>query len=180
METLTDLETGNKNREMELISEAKEGRKSAFDELFQLHKSFIYNVCRRMIGSREDAIDATQAAFIQAYRKLGDFRGESSFRSWVCRIAINEATAIVRKESRRKRLTEKIELPKEHKHENDRVEVAMLALPPDSRAIMILFYYEELSCEEISEALGITPGAVRTRLHRARVLFRKSYEVAGK
>jgi RNA polymerase sigma-70 factor (ECF subfamily) len=129
-----------------------------------------------MLGSSEDAIDATQTAFIQAYKAIGGFRCDANFRSWVCRIAINSSISLIRQAKRQNKLVENIELPKDGKSGNDRVWEAMLELPPDIRATLVLFYFEELSCEETAEALGCSLGAVRTRLHRARIAFKKRYE----
>lgn len=177
METTIELTTvGYQNCEAELVNQAQAGSRSAFDELFQRHKTFIYNVCYRMLGSAEDAVDATQNAFIQAYRSLSHFRGDASFRSWACRIAINTCNDLLRREQRRSLLAVKIEPSRDRAPRNDRVWEAVLELPPQLRSILVLFYFQELSCEETADVLGISSAAVRVRLHRAREAFKKKYE----
>lgn len=177
METTFELAAPDKRDiEMELVHQAQTGNQSAFDELFQQHKKFVYNVCYRMLGSSDDAVDAAQNAFIQAYRSLRRFRGEASFRSWVCRIAINICTDMSRREQRRRALSANLETPVEHPARNDKVWEAMLDLPPDLRSILVLFYFHQLSCEETAESLGISSGAARMRLHRAREAFKKRFE----
>lgn len=162
--------------DMELVKQAREGSEAAFDGLFQRHKTFIYNVCCRMLGSREDAVDATQNAFISAYQSIGGFKGRSSFRSWVCRIAINECTAQIRREQRRRALSEKAPLAAGNSESRDRVWEAVLALPAGLRSVLVLFYFQGLSCQEAAQALGCLEGTIKTRLHRARAAFKKQYE----
>lgn len=161
--------------EREVVRQAQEGSRSAFDELFHRHKTFIYNICYRMLGSAEDATDATQNAFIEAYRSLKGFRGEASFRSWLCRIAMNVCAAMVRQEQRRRSLAQKFE-PTKRARSDDRVWEAVLELSPDLRSVLVLFYFQDMSCGEAAQALRCSSGAVRVRLHRARAAFKKKYE----
>ncbi|HOK53474.1 MAG TPA: RNA polymerase sigma factor [Armatimonadota bacterium] len=101
METTLELVVDNKLDERELVNLAQDGSREAYDRLLQRHKAFVYSVCYRILGSSVDAVDITQSAFIQAYKSLKSFRKEASFRSWVCRIAINASTELVRREQRR-------------------------------------------------------------------------------
>lgn len=176
MDTTSILNGNSKTPEMQLVEMAKQGDRFAFDELFQAHKPFIYNVCYRVLGVRDDAIDATQVSFIQAYNSLKSFRGGCAFRSWLYRIAVNTCTSMLRREKRRNVLSLDIDVPDESKPSDDRVGEAILELPVHLRVVLVLFYYQELSCEQIAESLGCSVGAVKTRLHRARVAFKSKYE----
>jgi RNA polymerase sigma-70 factor, ECF subfamily len=176
METTFGLAVVEQDRDLRMIEQAREGSKSAFDLLFDEHKPFVYNVCYRMLGSVDDAIDATQAAFIQAYKSIRKFRGDAAFRSWLYRIAINVCTGMLRRErTQRTIVAESLDVATE-RMSDDAVWEAMLELRPDLRAILVLFYFQDLSCEEVAEALGCSAGAARTRLHRARVAFKRKYE----
>ncbi|MHB0999925.1 MAG: RNA polymerase sigma factor [Armatimonadota bacterium] len=161
---------------MNLIMQVRAGDSTAFDLLFDRHKAFIYNVCYRMMASREDAVDAVQSTFIQAFRELGKFRGESSLRTWLYRIAVNICTGQLRREKRRRLLSPEMEEHRIDERPRDRVWEAMLELPPDLRAILVLRYFQDLSSEEISQVMGCSDGAVRTKLHRAREAFKRKYK----
>jgi RNA polymerase sigma-70 factor (ECF subfamily) len=172
METI--LEPGKSvGQDCNLVARARGGDRAAFDELFVTHRAFIYNVCRRMLGSQEDAVDATQNTFICAYRAIGKFRGEASFRSWLCRIAINESSAILRR-SKKPAETQTPDEP-ERGETRDRVWESILDLPADARSVLVLFYFQQMSCDEVAESLGCSVGAVRVRLHRAREAFKRRY-----
>ena len=174
-ESMLDLTVAQHNEELSLVAQARAGERDAFDVLFQRHKPFIYNVCYRMLGSAEDAIDATQSAFIQAYRGLNSFRGDASFRSWLYRIAVNLSTSMLRQGIRRGEVQLEMEYPYHEDSGNDRVWEALHDLIPDLKAALVLFYFQGLSCREMAHAMGCSEGAVRTRLHRARIAFKKKY-----
>lgn len=174
-ESMLDLTVAQHNEELSLVAQAREGNRDAFDVLFQRHKRFIYNVCYRMLGSADDAIDATQSAFIQAYRALSSFRGDASFRSWLYRIAVNQSTSMLRQSIRRGEIQIQMEYGDRMDHEDDRVWEALHDLIPDLKAALVLFYFQGLSCREMAQAMGCSEGAVRTRLHRARIAFKKKY-----
>ena len=163
------------DEDIRLVRQAREGSRAAFDLLFERHKEFVYNVCCRMLGSADDAVDLTQTTFIQAYREIRRFRGDASFRTWLYRIAVNQSITIIRRESRRRRLAEAIPIPS-HRTEDDWVWDVILKLDPQHRAILVLHYFQGLTCDDLAKALGCSYGAVRTRLHRARIAFKKKYE----
>lgn len=158
-----------------MVKQARDGSRAAFDLLFQRHRQFVYNVCYRMTGSADDGVDLTQETFIQAYRELRKFRGDACFRTWLYRIAVNQCITLMRRESRRRRLAE-AEPVKRDPTGDDRVWEVILKLEPQHRAVLVLHYFQGLSCVEMAKALGCLGGAVRTRLHRARMAFKKQYE----
>lgn len=160
----------------ELADRARGGSREAFDELFQRHKSFVYNVCYRMLGSAEDAIDAMQTTFIQAYHGIRGFKRRSAFRSWLYRIAVNVSASMIRQQQRRAAMERQVEVPQEVAESDDTVWQAVLTLPPNYRSVIVLFYFQGLSVEETAEALECSRVNVATRLHRARAVLRVKIE----
>jgi RNA polymerase sigma-70 factor (ECF subfamily) len=162
--------------ERELIAQAQAGDRHAFGELVRLHREGVINVIYRMCGDANLAEDAAQEAFIRAWQHLPNYRPRSPFRNWVYRIATNAAFDVLR----RRRETVDIDLlplhsttpgPEasvERQERADHVRQAVLALPPASRAALVLREYEGLSYREIAETLDIPIGTVMSRLSYAR------------
>jgi RNA polymerase sigma-70 factor (ECF subfamily) len=167
---------------------APSGLDGAFRRLYDQYKDRVYNVCYRITGSATDALDASQETFGIMFRKIGEFRFESKFSSWVYRIAVNASIDMKRRAgtrwlasldsqdgSRREipRLDlrdERTELPAQaasrHELENE-IQQAISRLSPKMRAITVLRYVENLSYEEIADTLQISIGTVKSRLSRA-------------
>jgi len=103
MEATYEVRITGQGCDQDLVEQAREGSRAAFDALFTRHRHFVYSVCYRILGTREDAVDATQSAFIRAYTALRTFRGDAAFRSWLYRIAINECRAALRRKRRASR-----------------------------------------------------------------------------
>ena len=167
-----------------------QGLEGPFRELYELYKDRVYNVCYRITGNATDALDASQETFGILFRKLGDFRFQSKFSSWVYRIAVNASIDVKRRaqsrklaslealqmrseETRGQRLDptdEAVEMPiaAASRHELEaRIQLAILRLSPKLRAITVLRYVESLSYEQIAETLQISLGTVKSRLSRA-------------
>ena len=170
------LASENESQDAGLLADAQSGSSDAFDSLFHLHKRFVYNVCYRMIGCGEDAIDATQTTFIRAYKGLKSFRGSCAFRSWLYRIAVNACTEMLRKNARQARMSREIPAPVEETAKDDRLWSAMLELPAGLRAVLVLFYFQQLTVREIAESMNCSEGAAKVRLCRARAALRVRYE----
>jgi RNA polymerase sigma-70 factor (ECF subfamily) len=164
------------------------GLDGAFRQLYEQYKDRVYNVCYRITGNASDALDASQETFGVTFRKIGEFRFESKFSSWVYRIAVNASIDLKRRQSSRWLASldgatdarseaarseirdERIELPlaAASRHElEDEIQQAINRLSPKMRAITVLRYVENLSYEEISESLRISIGTVKSRLSRA-------------
>ncbi len=160
----------------------------AFRRLYDHFKDRVYNVCYRITGNPSDALDASQETFGVVFRKLGDFRFESKFSSWVYRIAVNASIDLKRRSQVRGRTTDGSsstssandlaqELTEDEadapmavasRHELEaEIESAIARLSPKMRAIVVLRYLEELSYEGISETLSVSIGTVKSRLARA-------------
>jgi RNA polymerase sigma-70 factor (ECF subfamily) len=168
--------------EIDLITRAQQGDRGAYGELVRCHREGVINVVYRMCGDVNLAEDAAQEAFIRAWQHLPSYRPRSPFRNWVYRIATNVALDALRRE----RETVDIdalplvasgqgpEAAVEGMERGERVRQAVLALPPASRAVLVLREYEGLSYREIADTLGVPMGTVMSRLNYARNRLRES------
>lgn len=160
----------------ELISRHLSGDRSAFGALVERHQKRVYNLSYRMLGRPEDAADATQDAFVTCMQKLSGFRGASAFTTWLHRVTINICYDALRKRAR--------EVPAENdERANDTapgdlaedsaaavdVQRALLGVPEEFRAVLILHDVQGVPYEEIADSLGAPIGTVKSRLHRGRV-----------
>jgi len=165
------------------------GYQGTFRPIYELYKDRVYNVCFRITGNATDALDASQEAFSQIFRRLEGFRFESKFSSWVYRIAVNASIDLKRRaRSRHSHSLESmgsgagVETPEFEDQRNERpslvasrheleneVQGAILRLSPKLRTVIVLRYIEGLPYERISETLGISLGTVKSRLSRAHV-----------
>ena len=169
-----------------LIAACRSGRADAFGALVTRHQDRLYPTALRLTGRPEDAMDLLQDAFLRAYRKLDTFHGESSFYTWVYRIAVNLALS----ERRRRRVEARLShadvgepadasgstdpsSPMERAERDAQIQAALDALAPDHRAVVVMKEFDGLRYEEIAEALGVPVGTVRSRLHRARSELRE-------
>lgn len=169
----------NKIAEPGWIAAARGGDPWALEQFYACYQSHIYLLCHRMLGSAEDAEDAVQAAFVRGFRSLAKFRGECSLKTWIYRIAVNEALTILRKRRNAPVCAEDFEAAtgaEDNLAERIAVHAALARVKPDHRAILILRFWEELSYEEIAEVLSLPLSTVRMRIKRARDEFQKWYE----
>ncbi len=156
-----------------------------FEELFKLHHRRVYAVCLRMTGNAAQAEDLSQEIFVQVFRKLDTFRGESTFTTWLHRLTVNHVLMHFRKNrSRKEQLTEDGELPEQViKGRNvitsfpilDRLALneAIVKLAPGYRAVFILHDVEGLQHLEIANILGCSVGTSKSQLHKARMKMRR-------
>lgn len=152
-----------------------------FEELFRLHHRRVYAVCLRMTRNTSEAEDLTQEVFVQVFRKLDTFRGESAFTTWLHRMTVNYVLMHFRKnQSRKEQLTEDGELPEHAINARtsfpilDRLALdeAIVKLPPGYRAVFILHDVEGLEHVEIANILGCAVGTSKSQLHKARMKLR--------
>lgn len=170
-----------------LVEAALAGDADAFGDLVTRYQHRLYNALVRIGGSPEDAADAAQDAFIQAYKKLESFRGESKFYTWLCRIAMNMAFS----RRRRRRPTASLDEAKDRAGEEpadnhatpmdgavrneeiQQVQTALANLGDQHSKILVLREIEGCSYETIADILKLPVGTVRSRLFRARMQLRE-------
>lgn len=167
-----------------LVQDFVSGRASAFDVLYERHAKEVYNVCLGILGNPDDARDAMQDTFVQAYNSLPRFRGQSKFSTWLYRIAVNKCIDTVRRRPK----WETVDSIEWFRHEQDsnedrlveeQVRLVIAKLKPRHRAVLVLYYFQQLSYAEIAETLGWSVEQVRSNLHRARKAFRHFYNDGG-
>ncbi|KKK65066.1 hypothetical protein LCGC14_2977890 [marine sediment metagenome] len=175
--------------EVALIERSRRGDLDAFNSLVIAYQGRVYNLCLRMLGSPQAAEDATQEAFIAAYRAVSRFR-QGSFRAWLLRIAANACYDELRR--RRSRPQVPLEAPAGEERpaaelpaadepldqRAERLELArylqegLASLPPDQRLAVILRDVQGLAYEEVAEATGASLGTVKSRISRGRAALR--------
>ena len=183
--------------ESRLIEQARDGDRSAFEELVRHHADRLYAVVLRFSSGPEEAEDVTQETFLRAWRSIGRFHGHSRFFTWLYRIGVNEAKRRHERRSKAESLRSTDETPLEdapdwtesperraqQRDERAVLERAVRALPFKYRAPLILRDVEGLSTAEAAEVMGLREAAFKSRLHRARLRVRgeleKYYEGEG-
>ena len=160
----------------ELLARARDGDRDAFAELARRHQADLLRVAGRFVASREDAEDAVQEALVAAYRQLHRFRGDSSLKTWLTRIAINRALKIARRrgiEQRSKNHRRPASQARPDPAETLAVREAVSRLPSALRVPVVLRFWEGMSGAEIAETLGCKQSTVWTRLYRGLERLRK-------
>ena len=160
-----------------------------FDAIVENHSDFVYNVAYRVMGSPQEAEDVAQDAFLSAYRAYDRFRGQSHVTTWLYRITMNAALMRLRKTKKARTLThtgiDEVEVVDWTKNPHkdaldselgDKLREGIDLLEPDLRASLVLRDVQGLSNAEAAEALGITVSALKSRLHRARMIVRRYLE----
>ena len=160
----------------DLVSRAQAGRLDAFEELVRRHRLGTFRVALRMLGDESDAEDATQDAFVQAWRNLDGFRADAAFSTWMYRIVTNRCLNMLRSRRRTEPLSDDREAPAsrpdriaEGRWQLQDLTRAIVRLTPEQRAPLVLRELQGCSYEEIAEVLGLSISAVKSRLHRARL-----------
>lgn len=166
---------------MLLIERYLGGDDTAFQRLYAKYYDKVYAMAKGVLFDSEEAADTVQEIFTLVYRHLHRFDRRARFSTWLFRVAVNRSIQQARKLKVRPRsaeLTEAAasEAAPEPPGGDPKIEEALARLSPSDRAAIILFYWEELSLQEIGEALGCGVNAAKTRLYRARERFREAYE----
>lgn len=178
----------------QLVAQALSGRPDAYGELVRRHQAAVYNIAYRLVGERQDALDAAQETFVRAYSALHTFDQERPFGPWIARVATNVALASA---GRRRLPTIPLtrlllgddagELPVPDPavgpegayiatERQAQLRKAILALPPHYRAVIELRHFQDRSYEEIADLLGLPLSDVKSHLFRARRLLRQRLE----
>ena len=173
-----------KASDYELAQAASKGDMPAFEELYGRHSRRVYSLCLRMTANTAEAEDLAQEVFIQLFRKLGSFRGESAFTTWLHRLTVNQVLMHFRKKGvKMEQTTEDGETPvqivagtEDHLKMPvmDRIALdnAVSQLPPGYRAVFVLHDVEGHEHEEIARMLGCSVGTSKSQLHKARMKLR--------
>jgi RNA polymerase sigma-70 factor, ECF subfamily len=166
----------------ERVRRAATGEIGAFQELYRAHLGRVHALCRRMCGDPVAAEEMTQAVFIRAWERLGSFRGESAFGTWLHRLAVNVVLGDRRAEGRRLARVLPLHDPTEGHagvppRERDvaiDLQRALDELPPKARQVFVLFEIEGWPHEDIAKHMNTTVGTSKGQLHRARELMRRA------
>jgi RNA polymerase sigma-70 factor, ECF subfamily len=193
---MTPDECRDANRsETELVRASRAGEKEAFDCLVEAHYLSVYNTAYRMLRTPSAASDATQATFVRVWEALSSFRGDASFSTWLYRITMNVCLDELRR-NKNKPLSLTVEdddgepsgerdMPDfsdepastaEQRQLQELVHEAIGRLSEDFRAVIVLYDIRGLSYQEISDALEIPLGTVKSRLNRARQALREEMQ----
>jgi RNA polymerase sigma-70 factor (ECF subfamily) len=185
---------GDSVAEMALVERAASGDKDAYRILVEKYQNRVYSLILSIVGGREDAEDIVQESFVKAYLSLKNFRGESSFYTWIYRVAYNMAIDFRRRVSRRNgvvtepRLNDQNESVQvegvaqdgdpeksaERKQLAATLDEAMAQLSEEHRAVIVLREIEGMSYAEIADVLGVSQGTVMSRIHYAKKHLQKA------
>jgi RNA polymerase sigma-70 factor (ECF subfamily) len=163
---------------------ARDGDMAAFEQLYRRYVGRVHAVCLRLAGNRTLAEECTQDAFVRAWESLAKFRGESSFGTWVHRIAVNTVLERHRTQMRQAawisskddEVLESVAAPEAGPEHGMDLEQCIAELPPAARMVFVLFDVEGHSHEEIAEMTGLAVGTSKAHLHRARRMLRARLE----
>lgn len=179
--------------EENLVNNIKNKDLASFKSLVEKHQKVVLNTCNRFVNNKEDAEDLTQEVFMEVYRSISGFRGDSKLSTWIYRIAVTKSLDFLRKKKRKKRfgiaksVFSRETLSEELKADNilnpgilaeneDRIKIlneALEKLPENQRVAFTLSKYDELSYQEIAEILKTTIPAVESLIHRAKNNLKK-------
>jgi RNA polymerase sigma-70 factor (ECF subfamily) len=170
--------------DLELVRRCKEGDTAAFEEVYRAHAARLYSLLLRMAGGTSDAEDLLQDVFLQAYKKLDSFRGDSSLGTWLYRLAVNQCLDFLRgRQTRMTRATDSFEdetvpepaspapmIPAAISRVD--LERAVARLPEGCRLAFVLHDVEGFAHHEVAALLGISEGTSKSQVHKARLKLR--------
>ena len=169
----------------DLLARCKAGERDAHYSVYKLYSRSMFNVSYRITGRQEDAEDATQEAFISAFRNLHNYRADATFGAWLKRIVVNKSINVLKKRKHELMPEDEqwdvaeTEEPAEYKEELtiERVKKAIEELPDGYRTVLSLYLLEGYDHQEISEILGITESTSKSQLNRAKGKLREKLMV---
>ena len=187
---LDPVRRGGAETEAHLVERSQAGDRAAFEELIRRHADRLYAVLLRFLGDPDDAAEATQEAFLRAWRSVGRFQSRSQFFTWLYRIGLNEAKRLGAKRAARSSVTsiedeavpeapDWSEAPHSRLDQGELREVlerAVRGLPVEYRAPVILRDVEGLTTKQAAAIMGIREAAFKSRLHRARLAVRRAVD----
>ena len=181
-----------------LIRRAAQKDEQAFEQLMLLHQKAVYNICYRMAGNAEDALDLSQEVFLKLWRTLEQYQFDAAFSTWLYRMTQNACIDFLRRQKRQQHASLTVSddeaagkelsvpdpapLPEDRVIFNEKQEAirtAMNALPSDFREILELRVVRNLPYEQIAQIMGLPVGTVKSRLARARLQLKKRLEAGN-
>jgi RNA polymerase sigma-70 factor (ECF subfamily) len=164
--------------ERDLVGACQRGERDAFHALFEAYKNKVYSIALRFSGDEATAMDIAQDVFVKLFSSIRDFRGDSSFDTWIYRLVVNNCLDHRRRSWRLLPLADEVAVGLRvaggsslddllRSEMGDRVRSAVDRLSPDLRMVVVLRYTEGMSYDEIAEVLGCSTGTVASRLNRA-------------
>ncbi|MFN2500676.1 MAG: RNA polymerase sigma factor [Pyrinomonadaceae bacterium] len=172
-------------KDIDLTKFAASGGMAAFEEIYRRHHRRVYSICLRMLQSASEAEDLTQDVFIQLYRKIGSFRGDSAFTTWLHRMTVNQVLMHFRKRTVKfEKTTEEGETPDQivsgtsdpgRMRIVDKIALdnAIDQLPAGYKKVFVLHDVEGFEHEEVARILGCSVGTSKSQLHKARLKLQK-------
>jgi len=163
-----------------MVAAAQGGDTVAFEGLYRRHVGRVYALCLRMSGNRQAAEELCQLAFVRAWERIGSFRGDSSFGTWLHKLTVNVVLGDRRSQGRRMARFEPSPDPDVHSAPvrpdgaSLDLEGAIAVLPPKARAVFVLHAVQGMSHPEIAQAMGISTGTSKGQLHRARGILKEA------
>lgn len=160
------------------VALAAAGDSQAFERLYRQHVNRVHSLVRRMVGGDGDADELTQDVFVRAWQRLGSFRGEAAFGTWLHRLTVNLVLNWQKSAGRGRRLFDDESAidtaPARRTTPEDRMDIeeALKRLPPGARQVLVLHDVEGFRHEDIARMLGVQTGTTKAQLHRARKLLR--------
>jgi RNA polymerase sigma-70 factor, ECF subfamily len=171
--------------DLDLARAAAAGDAAAFESIYEQHHKRVYSLCFRMLGNASQAEDLTQEVFLQVFKKIGSFRGDSAFTTWLHRLTVNQVLMHFRKRgvklehtSEEGDFTNVVETPLQSTRRISMVdrlalEKAISELPPGYRTVFLLHDVEGYEHEEIARLLNVSIGTSKSQLHKARMRLRE-------
>ena len=172
--------------EARVIERARKGDTRAFETILEAYEKPVFNAAYRIVANYEDAADVTQTVFLKVHKKLGSYRPEHKFFSWIYRIAVNEAINFAKRRSREHPLDDTVAARQgdfvDHLARiarDELIQEALRALKTDYRVVVVLKYFLEMSYKEIADIVGIPEKTVKSRLFTGRELLRQALVQRG-
>jgi RNA polymerase sigma-70 factor (ECF subfamily) len=172
----------------QLIARAQQGDEEAFAALFEAHKRRVYSLCLRMTGNTAEAEDLSQEVFMQLFRKIATFRGESAFSTWLHRLAVNVVLMHLRKKGLQQISLDEVDTSQDEPVKRDygdddrrligsvdriSLSAAIESLPPGYKTVFVLHDIEGYEHNEIADIMNCSVGNSKSQLHKARMKLRE-------
>jgi RNA polymerase sigma-70 factor (ECF subfamily) len=170
------------------IAQSQKGDLKAFEKLINLHKARVFTLAMRILQQREEAEEAAQDVFIQAFKSMKQFQGKAKFSTWLYKICYHISVDRLKADENRKKKHENVAIETQNAYmkaidenivqteQQAFVQKLLHLLPEEERFIVSLFYFDELSLKEIASVVGITENNAKVKLHRSRNFLQKQLE----